>query len=454
MVGSKWVFKVKYKSDGEVERFKARLVAKGYSQKCGIDYYETFSPVVRFTSIRALLAHAVKNDMLIHQMDVVTAFLNGTLDEEIYMSQPEGYIKPGDEHLVCRLKKSIYGLKQSPRCWNQAFSEYLESIGFTQSSADPCVYIRIADPVAIIAVYVDDLAILAKTEANMNKVKKCLAIHFKMKDLGELHYCLGVCVEWSRNRTSLWLHQKHYVLSLIQKYGLQDANTVATPADVSVRLTVEDGVSNTVDPIAYQSIVGSLMYAATATRPDIPFAVGVLSRFCSKPTTAHFTAAKRVLRYLKGTSGLALKFDKTVDGTLIGYSDADWAGDLDDRHSTSGNLFIMAGGTISWTSKKQATVSLSTAEAEYIALSTATQEAIWLRRLLVDLSSKQSSPTVIMGDNQGSIAIARNPVSHNRTKHIDIRYHFIRKALQDGATDLCFCPSSEMIADVLTKPLS
>ena len=328
------------------------------------------------------------------------------------------------------------------------------SQGFTQSNADPCVYVRIADPVAIIAVYVDDLVILAKTEANMSTVKKCLAIRFKMKDLGELHYCLGVCVEWNRDRTSLWLHQKRYVLNLIQEYGLQNANTVATPADVSVKLAMEDGVSNTVDPTAYQSIVGNLMYAATATRPDISFAVGVLSRFCSKPTMAHLTAAKRVLRYLKSTPGLALKFDKRVDGALIGYSDADWAGDLDDRHSTTGNLFIMAGGTISWTSKKQATVSLSTAEAEYIALSTATQEAIWLRRLLADLNTEQSSPNVIMGDNQGSIAIERNPVSHNRTKHIDIRYHFIREALQDDIIDLCFCPSSEMIADVLTKPLS
>ncbi len=180
--------------------------------------------------------------------------------------------------------------------------------------------------------------------------------------------------------------------------------------------------------------------------------MGVLSKFCSKPTTAHFTAAKRVLRYLKGTSNLALKYQKSKDGVLIGYSDADWAGDLDDRHSTSGNLFIMSGATISWTSKKQATVSLSTAEAEYIALNTSTQEAVWLQRLLEGLEKKYK-PTIIMGDNQGSIAIARNPVFHARTKHIDIRHHFIREALQDGVIDLHFCPTDEMVADVLTKPL-
>ena len=195
IVGSKWVFKVKYKSDGIVDRFKVRLVAKGYSQKSGIDYFETFSPVVRFMSIRTLLAYAVPNNMLIHQMDVVTAFLNGNLDEEIYMTQPEGYVKPGNEHLVCR---SIYGLKQSPRCWNRALSEYLESMGYIQSKADPCVYIKRFEEISIIAVYVDDLAILATTESDMSTIKKCLGTRFKMKDLGELHYCLGVCIEWDK----------------------------------------------------------------------------------------------------------------------------------------------------------------------------------------------------------------------------------------------------------------
>lgn len=195
------------------------------------------------------------------------------------------------------------------------------------------------------------------------------------------------------------------------------------------------------------------MYAATATRPDISFAVGVLSKFNSKPNEAHLTAAKRVIRYLKGTVNVALKYCKTVDGTLIGYSDADWAGDMDDRHSTTGNLFLMASGAISWMSKKQATVALSTAEAEYVALSTATQEAVWLRRLLMDLKVLPEGPTVLMGDNQGSIAIARNPISHARTKHIDIRYHYIREALEDGEIDLCYCPTDEMTADLLTKPL-
>ncbi len=197
----------------------------------------------------------------------------------------------------------------------------------------------------------------------------------------------------------------------------------------------------------------SLMYAATATRPDISFAVGVLSKFNSKPSEAHLTAAKRVIRYLKGTTDIALRYSKTVDGNLTGYSDADWAGDLDDRHSTTGNLFMMAGGAISWASKKQATVALSTAEAEYVALSAATQEIVWLRRLLTDLKVLPDGPTTLMGDNQGAIAIAKNPVAHARTKHIDIRYHYIREAVQEGMIELCYCPTNEMVADLLTKPL-
>ena len=340
-VGCKWVFKLKHPGDGTVERFKARLVAKGYAQKCGIDYDETFSPVVRFSSIRFLLAFAVQNDLLIHQMDVETVFLNSKLDEEIYMQQPEGYVKPGEEHLVCKL----------------------------------------------------------------------------------------------------------------EKYRQTEAKPVSTPADLNVKLQKEDGFSRPVDATSYQSMVGSLLYAAIATRPDIAQAVGVVSKFCANPTQNHLTAAKRILRYLKATAYLGLSYKKCADGNLIGYSDADWAGDIDDCHSTSGNVFSFACGAVSWLSKKQATVSLSTAEAEYVALSTATQEAIWLRRLLADVGEPPEGPTEIYEDNQGAVSMAKNPVGHARTKHIDIRYHFVREGVQDGAIALKYIATDEMIADILTKPL-
>ena len=291
-IGCKWVFKVKYTSDGKVERFKARLVAKGYAQRYHVDYDETFSPVVRFSSIRALLAFAVQNNMLVHQMDAVTAFLNGTLDEEIYMQQPTGYIMPNNEHLVCKLKKSLYGLKQSPRCWNKAFCEYIETVGFCQSAADPCVFVRIVDTLAIVAVYVDDLILISATSEGMENVKKSLADRFKMKDMGPLHYCLGVSIIQEDGR--ILLHQKQYILNMVKRYGLAEAHPVSTPADINVNLVKDDGISKDVDPVKYQSMVGSLLYAAMATRPDIAHAVGAVSKFNSRPSAAHLTAVKRI----------------------------------------------------------------------------------------------------------------------------------------------------------------
>lgn len=228
------------------------------------------------------------------------------------------------------------------------------------------------------------------------------------------------------------MHQKQYILKLLEKYKLVDAKKVSTPADPNVKLCKNDEVSKSVDPVLYQSMVGSLLYVATATRPDISQAVGVVSKFNSNPTEAHLTAVKRILRYLKGSLDVVLTYKKSEDGQVVGYSDSDYAGDPDDRHSTTGNIFLMSGGPISWYSKKQGIVTLSTAEAEYIALSTATQEAVWIRRLLSDLKVTQKHPTVLMEDNQGAIFIANNPVSHSRTKHIDVHYHYIREALSEG----------------------
>ena len=255
---------------------------------------------------------------------------------------------------------------------------------------------------------------------------------------------------WQTHRVH---HIAYHLCEIDEPSTIREAKPVSTPADLNVKLQKEDGVSRPVDVISYQSIVGSQLYAAIATRPDIAQAVGVVSKFCANPTQSHFTAAKRILRYLKGTVSLGLSYKKCADGILTGYSDADWAGDVDDRHSTSGNVFSLARGAVSWLSKKQATVALSTAEAEYAALSTATQEAIWLRRLLTDVGEPLEEPIVIHEDNQGAIAMAKNPVGHARTKHIDIRYHFVREGVQNGVIVLKYVATDEMIADILTKPL-
>ena len=328
-------------------------MAKGYTQKFGEDYDETFSPVVRYLSVRALLAFAVQNGMMIHQLDVVTAFLNGTLEEEIYMEQPPGYTKGGEKNLVCKLKRSLYGLKQSSRCWNTVFKEYMESTNFKQCTADPCIFVRSeGTDLTIISVYVDDLIIITKTPEMMRRIKDSLATHFKVKDLGKLHYCLGITVEYDEEKKCLWMHQRQYIQSLLERYGLSQAKTSTTPADINVKLVKDDGMSKPVDPVFYQSMVGSLLYAAIATRPDISQAVGAVSKFNSCPTEAHLTAVKRIVRYLKRTINLGLKYDRSDDSSLIGFSDADWAGDMDNRHSTTGNLFVMSGGAISWLSRK------------------------------------------------------------------------------------------------------
>ncbi len=255
-VGCKWVFRVKYDGKGKIERFKGRLVAQGYSQKYGIDYDETFSPVARYSSIRTLLAFAIEMGMQIHQMDVVTAFLNGDLKEEIYMQQPPGYIQPGNENLVCKLKKSLYGLKQSPRCWNEKLCQHLKSLGFKESAADPCVFIRQQKKeLQIIAVYVDDLILVAKSSEEMKQLKDDLSSRFKMKDLGKLHYCLGISVNLNESTNTICLDQSRYLLKILEKYGLTEAKTVSTPADPNVKLLKDDGCSNKIDPVRYQSMV-------------------------------------------------------------------------------------------------------------------------------------------------------------------------------------------------------
>ena len=413
------MFKVKLDENGEAARYKCRLVAQGYTQAQGVDYHETFAPVARFGSIRTLLATAAQRGMHVHQMDVHTAFLNGKLEEDIYMCQPEGFVVEGKEEQVCHLHRSLYGLKQSARCWNKELSCHLLDSGFEQSKADPCVYFRWKDGhLNIVSIYVDDLILVVDLLKDLEQTKEELSARFKMKDLGQLRYCLGIVCDQSAG--CIKLNQKPYIDNLVRRFGLDKACGVSTPADACVKLVAEDGISQPADPRLYQQIVGSLQYAAGGTRPDIAFAVSSVAKFCNKPTELHLTAAKRVLRYLKQTKDLSLTYVKNTPEAIIGYSDADWAGDVKDRRSTSGNVFLLGGAAITWSRRKQSSVALSAVEAEYMALSVATQEAIWLRQLQEELGMEESGPTLIYEDNQGAISMAKNPVFHKRTKHIPL----------------------------------
>ena len=455
-VGSKWVFKTKANADGKIERYKARLVAQGFSQIFGSDYDETFCPVVRLESLRTLIAMSVQYRLQLHQVDVTTAFLNGELEEEVYMRQPEGFVTPGKEHLVCRLKKSIYGLKQSPRCWNTALDSHLKEMGFVQVGSDPCIYRAASsrEEPFLLGVYVDDIVLATKSNVRLEEVKKALRQKFDIKDMGKLHHFLGMKIIQNEETGSVWIGQPAYTESLLQKFEMDMARPVATPVDTGTKLLKTVDNDECIDQRQYQSAIGSLLYLSVATRPDIAFAVSNAAKFSAQPGKQHWTAVKRIMRYLRGTTNLGLIFTPQVSAECIGYSDADWGGDLEDRKSTSGYLFQISGAAVSWRSKKQTCVALSTAEAEYVALASAAQEAMWMRQLTAELEIDAPAEAItIFEDNQSAICMTKNPQFHGRSKHISIKYHFIRDHVNDGVVKLQYCPTGDMVADMLTKGL-
>lgn len=296
-VGSKWVYKVKTGADGSAQRYKARLVAQGFTQQYGTDFDETFCPVVRQESLRLLMAMSVKHGLSLHQVDVTTAFLNGTLEDEVYMQQPKGFECLGKEEFVCKLNKSIYGLKQSPRCWNSTLDSYLKELQFTQTASDPCIYYRKTEnDMMFIGVYVDDLILAAKSEKQLKQVKESLSNKFDIKDLGELKYFLGMKVEQNKESGSMWIGQPAYTENLLKRLGMQDSKPTSTPVEVSSKLQPATSQAEPVNQTEYQSAIGGLMYLAVSTRPDIAFAVNNLARFNSKPQKEHWIALKRILR--------------------------------------------------------------------------------------------------------------------------------------------------------------
>jgi hypothetical protein len=461
LISSKWVFKRKRNADGSVAKFKARFVARGFSQVEGVDYFETFAPVARFTSIRATIALAAQKGWKIYQMDVDNAFLNAPVEEEIYVEQPKGMEvqSPNEEKLVLKLLRALYGSKQGSRNWNSVLHHFLISHGMTQSTADPCVYTKSNQrhQLTIVTVYVDDLIITGDDEQGIRSLKNALNGRFKMKDLGELRWCLGI--EVNRTDTGIEINQKQYLCSILQRFGMDQSKPVSTPADPNTKLTKNDCPQNPTEEnkmraIPYRSAVGSLLYAAVATRPDISTAVRDVARFVSCPGEQHWVAVKRIFRYLQGTLETKIRFSGGSATTVLsGYSDSDWGSNTDDRRSNTGYVFMMANAAISWQSKAQPTVALSSSEAEYMALCSAAQEAIYLRRLFADLGSPQDDPTMIYQDNQGCIAMAHNPVHHSRTKHIDIKFHFVRERIAAGEIKLEYIPTENQVADILTKGL-
>lgn len=453
---SKWVFNIKRDKNGDIDKYKARLVAKGCGQKAGIDFQETFSPVVRYSSIRLILALSVEYDFIIHQMDVVSAYLNGDLQDEIYMEQPEGFVDQKHPTKVCKLLKGLYGLKQAGREWNHKLDEILKKIGFVRSRHDPCVYVlKNKSDYVLLAVFVDDIVVSGSSEKIVYQVKQQIALNIEVVDKGPVDYFLGMEINVDKSKKQIQIHQKQFIQNLLENYNMANCRKVSTPLDPGQKFEKCLGCENCkkVNEKSYQSLIGSLLYLSMSTRPDISYAVNKLSQFNTSPHPEHLSAAKHILRYLQSTINLRLTYSKS-NKILEGFSDADWAGNFD-RKSHTGNVFILANGAIVWETKKQSSVALSSTEAEYMAMSNASKEVVYLKNLLEEIGFPElvSNPIKLYGDNLSAIQLVKNPVYHSRSKHIDIRVHYIREVYEKNIMELKYCSTTEMVADVLTKVL-
>jgi hypothetical protein len=450
VVGCKWVFTIKHTPNGKVQRYKARLVAKGYSQTYGVDYDETFAPVAKMNTIRTLISLATNLKWELFQLDVKNAFLHGDLKEEVYMEIPPGFHTHETNGKVCKLRKSLYGLKQSPRAWFGRFRMEICSWGYLQSNADHTLFYKhVKGKIAILVVYVDDIVITGNAEEEIHQLKKNLAKSFEVKDLGHLHYFLGIEVAYGVEGT--FLSQRKYVLDLLAETRMLDCKPASTPIEQNHRIKADDGES--IDKYKYQRLVGRLIYLSH-TRPDIAYAVSVVSRYMHNPCTSHMKAVRRILRYLKGCPGKGILFSRCGNLDVEGYSDADWGGNIDDRKSTSGYCVFVGRNLVSWRSKKQSVVARSTAEAEFRAMASGLCELMWIKILLCELRLFNGAPLRLYCDNQATINIVHNPVHHDRTKHIEIDRHFIKDNLDKRRLHVLYVRSGDQLADVLTKGIN
>ncbi|WJX18836.1 hypothetical protein P8452_08595 [Trifolium repens] len=420
IIGTKWVFRNKLNEQGEVVRNKARLVAQGYSQQEGIDFTETFAPVARLEAIRSI------------------------------SSQPPGFEDLKNPDYVYKLKKSLYGLKQAPRAWYERLSNFLLENGFQKGQIDNTLFRKTTKKdILIIQIYVDDI-IFGSTNASLCKsFSKLMQDEFEMSMMGELKFFLGIQINQGKDGT--YIHQSKYTKELLKKFNLEDCKIMSTPMHPSSSLSKEE-IGSKVDQKLYRGMISSLLYL-TASRPDILYSVCLCARFQSDPREPHLTAVKRIFRYLKGTTNLGLLYKKSLDSKLVGFCDADYAGDKIERKSTSGNCQFIGENLISWASKRQTTIALSTAEAEYISAAKCCTQLLWMKYQLEDYNIAESSIPLYC-DNTAAIHLSKNPILHSRAKHIKIKHHFIRDHVQKGTIDIQFIDTEHQWADIFTKPLA
>ena len=448
-IGCKWVYKIKYKSDGTVERYKARLVAKGYSQMEGLDFHETFAPVAKLVTVKVLLALASIKNWHLHHLDVNNAFLHGDLEEDVYMQLPPGFHLKGETR-VCKLHKSLYGLKQASRQWFAKLSSALLAAGYFQSKVDYSLFTKVSDGSFIaLLIYVDDILVCSNDLSAISSLKSYLHDHFALKDLGSLKYFLGL--EVARSKNGIYLSQRKYALDILEDTGFLGSRSSTTPMDPNLQLNSVHG-DLLHDASLYRRLIGRLIYL-TITRPDIVFSVQILSQFMDKPRQPHLDAAHHLLRYIKQSPGQGIIFSAVSKIQLNAFCDSDWATCTETRRSITGYSILLGSSPISWKSKKQNTVSRSSAEAEYRAMATTSCEITWLLQLLKDLQVSHPQPVNMFCDNKAALHIAANPVFHERTKHIEIDCHVIREKIQAGLIRTHHINTKNQLADIFTNAL-
>ncbi|GJX02415.1 retrovirus-related pol polyprotein from transposon TNT 1-94 [Tanacetum coccineum] len=445
----KWLWKNKKDEDQTVIRNKARLVAKGYAQEEGIDFDESFAPVARLEAVRIFVAYAAHKSFPIYQMDVKTAFLNGPLKEEVYVAQPDGFVDPDHPDKVYRLRKALYGLKQAPRAWYDELSKFLISKGFTKGIIDPTLFtIKYGEDILLVQIYVDDIIFGSTNPKFSKRFEKLMHGRFEMSLMGEMKFFLGLQIHQSPR--GIFINQAKYTLEILKKHGMEKGQSIGTPMATKPKLDA-DLSGEPVDQTDYRSKIGSLMYL-TSSRPDIVQAVCYCARYQARPTEKHLKEVKRIFRYLRGTIHMGLWYPKGSGFELTAFSDADHAGCVDTRKSTSGGIQFLGDKLVSWMSKKQDCTAMSSAEAEYVALSASCAQVMWMRTQLQDYGFKYNKIPLYC-DSQSAIAISCNPVQHSRTKHIHTRYHFIKEQVENGIIELYFVRTEYQLADMFTKAL-